>query len=57
MLAGAQNGYSYKVWLAGSPLMVAALVAISRTMDYRHHWSDVLTGSLLGRLNLLISVP
>lgn len=30
------------------PLTVATYVAVSRTMDYRHHATDVLAGSLLG---------
>ncbi|KAI0647104.1 acid phosphatase/Vanadium-dependent haloperoxidase [Trametes meyenii] len=42
------RGHTVKAWLALTPLSGAALVAISRTMDYRHHWQDVLTGSLLG---------
>lgn len=42
------RGHASKVWLAIAPLSVASLVAISRTMDYRHHWHDVVAGSLLG---------
>ncbi|KAI1795821.1 acid phosphatase/Vanadium-dependent haloperoxidase [Ganoderma leucocontextum] len=43
-----ERGHTVKAWIALVPLSGAALVAISRTMDYRHHWQDVLTGSFLG---------
>jgi len=44
------RGHTSKAWLALLPFMAASLVAISRTMDYRHHWQDVLVGSLVGTL-------
>ncbi|CAK5277461.1 unnamed protein product [Mycena citricolor] len=43
-----QRGYAAKLWIFLTPFAGAALVAISRTMDYRHHWQDVLIGSILG---------
>ncbi|KAJ8583313.1 PAP2-domain-containing protein, partial [Rhizopogon salebrosus TDB-379] len=42
------RGHAGKAWISITPFAVAAFVAISRTMDYRHHWHDVLTGSALG---------
>lgn len=45
-----QKGHTFKAWLVLSPLLGAALISISRTMDYRHHWQDVLVGGLLGML-------
>ncbi|CAG8594426.1 11677_t:CDS:2 [Diversispora eburnea] len=39
------KGYTYKAFIVVGPLVVATLVAITRTMDYRHHWQDVIAGS------------
>jgi diacylglycerol diphosphate phosphatase/phosphatidate phosphatase len=43
-----RKGYSHKLYIVLTPLAVAGLVAVSRVDDYRHHWQDVLVGSLLG---------
>ncbi|KAF8682273.1 Acid phosphatase-like protein [Rhizoctonia solani] len=43
-----QRGHTGKAWISLAPLTGALLVAISRTMDYRHHWQDVLVGSIVG---------
>ncbi|KAF8311631.1 PAP2-domain-containing protein [Clavulina sp. PMI_390] len=43
-----RRGHAFKAWLALTPPFGAMLVAISRTMDNRHHWEDVTVGSLVG---------
>ena len=43
-----ERGHTPKAWIALTPLIGAALIAITRTMDYRHHWQDVTAGSFLG---------
>ncbi|KXN82579.1 Phosphatidate phosphatase PPAPDC1A [Leucoagaricus sp. SymC.cos] len=43
-----KRGQTLKGWLALAPFSAASLVAISRTMDYRHHWQDVLVGAIVG---------
>eukprot|EP00475_Leptophrys_vorax_P037335 TRINITY_DN641_c0_g1_i1.p1 TRINITY_DN641_c0_g1~~TRINITY_DN641_c0_g1_i1.p1 ORF type:complete len:327 (-),score=74.46 TRINITY_DN641_c0_g1_i1:70-1050(-) len=37
------------------PLVLAALVAVSRTRDYKHNFSDVLAGSVLGAACAVVS--
>ncbi|KAF8920371.1 phosphatidic acid phosphatase type 2/haloperoxidase [Mucidula mucida] len=43
-----KRGHTGKAWLALLPFAGASLVAVSRSMDYRHHWHDILVGSILG---------
>ena len=42
------TGYVYKFIVSGLPFCGAGFVGITRIMDYRHHWHDVLAGALLG---------
>lgn len=42
------SGRIYKFLIFLIPILIASLVAISRIVDYRHHWEDVLVGSLIG---------
>ncbi|CAE6452588.1 unnamed protein product [Rhizoctonia solani] len=43
-----EQGYTAKVWVTLMPFLVALLVAISRTVDNRHHWQDVTVGGIVG---------
>lgn len=42
------KGHAAFQWLIFVPMVGATLIAVSRTMDYRHHATDVIAGSLLG---------
>ncbi|WWC72489.1 uncharacterized protein I206_106451 [Kwoniella pini CBS 10737] len=48
MHLGDVRGHRTRAWFALSPLLGGTMVAISRTEDNRHHWQDVLVGSILG---------
>ncbi|PIA33438.1 hypothetical protein AQUCO_04100098v1 [Aquilegia coerulea] len=43
-----RRGHVAKLCLVFLPLLVAALVGVSRVDDYWHHWQDVFAGALLG---------
>ena len=43
-----RRGHVAKLCVVLLPLLVAAMVAISRVDDYWHHWQDVCTGGALG---------
>lgn len=42
------TAHLYRFILFLIPFIVAGLVSISRILDHRHHWDDVLVGSLIG---------
>lgn len=45
-----RRGYTAPAWIAMAPILGAALIAVSRTMDYRHHATDVIAGGIIGIL-------
>lgn len=48
---GGAGGGRWRVWMGlivAAPLLLAAAVAVSRTVDYHHHWSDIVAGATLG---------
>lgn len=45
-----RKGHVGKLCLIFLPLLVAALVAVSRVDDYWHHWQDVFGGAIIGLL-------
>ena len=48
------SGRIYKFIIFLIPLLTASLVSISRIVDYRHHWDDVLVGSSIGCLSAAV---
>ncbi|KAH8248344.1 hypothetical protein KR032_001593 [Drosophila birchii] len=42
------RGHTWRQCISVIPLLIALLVAVSRTCDYHHHWQDVSFGGLLG---------
>lgn len=43
-----RRGHIAKLCLVLLPLLIAALVGVTRVDDYWHHWTDVFAGGLIG---------
>lgn len=46
-----RRGYTWKAWVLLAPLTCGILVPVSRSMDYRHHATDLIAGSIIGILS------
>ena len=49
------RGQAYRLLIALLPFLVAAYVGLTRIVDYRHHWQDVLGGAILGTVVAYLS--
>lgn len=45
------RGQTWRLAVSVLPLILAALVAVSRTCDYHHHWQDITVGGIIGLLS------
>lgn len=52
-----RQGHVAKVCPVVAPLLLAALVGVSRVDDYWHHWQDVFAGGLIGNFLFHITTP
>jgi diacylglycerol diphosphate phosphatase / phosphatidate phosphatase len=48
IMAFDRRGHVAKLCIVALPLLLAAMVAVSRVDDYWHHWQDVFTAGALG---------
>eukprot|EP01094_Clydonella_sp_ATCC50884_P013393 TRINITY_DN23664_c0_g1_i1.p1 TRINITY_DN23664_c0_g1~~TRINITY_DN23664_c0_g1_i1.p1 ORF type:complete len:280 (-),score=56.22 TRINITY_DN23664_c0_g1_i1:177-1016(-) len=48
VLSKTRSGELWMLFLSLSPFVVSGFVAVSRTRDYHHHFSDILAGSVIG---------
>jgi diacylglycerol diphosphate phosphatase / phosphatidate phosphatase len=49
-----RRGHVGKLCIVIAPLLLAAMVAVSRVDDYWHHWQDVFTGGFLGAFHFSV---
>ncbi|PJF16821.1 hypothetical protein PSACC_03397 [Paramicrosporidium saccamoebae] len=44
------EGHVYKLVVSMLPFLLAGCVGLTRIIDYRHHWQDVLAGAIIGTI-------
>jgi membrane-associated phospholipid phosphatase len=49
-----RRGHIGKFSIVLLPLLIAALIGVTRVDDYWHHWTDVFTGGLIGQLSCYV---